>query len=133
MELVFISKNLKNRFRWLSIVSKWSLSHRKLCFRQLRPQFQGAPSHRNWRFYYEKSSFSNDDSERLENHFAKRKKVFVSNMSKNNNLSQFLYRCHILRESNSSLRPNFRISQFPCFTHVFEIQMSGKSKQISNK
>ena len=32
-------------------------------------------------FYYAKSSFSNDDSERLENNFAKWSEVFVTNMS----------------------------------------------------
>jgi hypothetical protein len=58
--------------------------------------------------------------------FEKRAEVFVSNMSKNNNLSHFSYRCHILGESNSSLSPNFRISEFPCLTHVFEMQIPGK-------
>ena len=50
----------------------------------------------------------------------------------NNNLSHFSYRCYILGESNPSLSPNFWISEFPCLKHVFEIQMSGKWKWISN-
>jgi hypothetical protein len=78
------------------------------------------------RFYCAESSFSNDDSERLENHFEKRAEDFVPNTSKNNNLSQFSYRCHILGESNPSLSPNFWISEFPCLTHVFEMQIPGK-------
>ena len=71
-----------------------------------------------WHFYYSKSSFSNDDSKRLENHFTKREEVFVPNMSKNNKLSHFSYRYFILGESNPSLRPNFRISEFPVL-HMF--------------
>ena len=54
-------------------------------------------------------------------------------MSENNNLSQFSYRNCILGESNPSLTPNFWISEFPCFTHVFEIQVSGRWKRISKK
>ena len=34
-----------------------------------------------WRFYYVESSFSNDDSELLENHFAKWEAFFVPNTS----------------------------------------------------
>ena len=34
-----------------------------------------------WCFYYAESSFTNDDSERLENHFVKWAEVFVPNTS----------------------------------------------------
>ena len=81
--------------------------------------------------YCVESSFSNDDFERLENHFEKWVEDFVTNMSNNNNLSQFSYRCHILGESNSSLSPNFWISEFPCLTHVFEMKIPSKWKRIS--
>jgi hypothetical protein len=49
-------------------------------------------------FYYVESSFSNDDYERLEDHFEKRSEVFVPNTSNIKSLSQFSYRCYILGE-----------------------------------
>jgi hypothetical protein len=41
-----------------------------------------------------KSSFSNDDSKRLEDHFEKWTKAFVPKISKKNNLFRFIHRCH---------------------------------------
>ena len=81
-----------------------------------------------WCFYCAESSFSNDDPGRLEDHFEKWSKDFVPEISKNNKISQFSYRCHIMGESNPSPSIKFQISEFPCLTHVFEIQMSGKLK-----
>ena len=69
-------------------------------------------------FYCAESSFSNDDSERLEYHFEKRLEDFVPNTSKIISLSQFSYKCHRLGESKTSSSPNFRISYFPVLTHV---------------
>jgi hypothetical protein len=71
-----------------------------------------------WHFYCAESSFSNEDSERLEYHFEKRLEDFVPNTSEIISLFQFSYRCHILGESNPSPNPNFRISYFPVLTHV---------------
>jgi hypothetical protein len=77
-------------------------------------------------FYYAESSFSNDDSERLEYHFEKWSEVFVPNTSEINNVPQFSYRCHRFGESNPSPSLNFRISKFLPLTHVFERQIWGK-------
>ena len=102
------------------------MSHWKFSFSMAKSNFQGQMSHQNCRrvcFYYTESSFLNDDSERLENHFEKRVEDFVTNTSNNNNLSQFSCRCHRSGELNSSLSPNFRISEFPCLTHVFEMHI----------
>jgi hypothetical protein len=85
------------------------------------------------RFYYVESSFSNDDSEQLENRFGKQAEDFVTNTSKNNNLSQFSYRCDILGESNPSLTPNFRISEFPYLTHVFERSWENENESQRNE
>ena len=52
-------------------------------------------------------------------------------MSENNNLPHFSYRYCRLGKSNPYLWPNFWISEFPCFTHVFEIHILGKLKRIS--
>jgi len=60
-----------------------------------------------WHFYYAEPSFSNDDSERLEDHFEKWSEDFVPNFSKNNNLFGFIHRCHRCGESNPSLSPSF--------------------------
>ena len=60
-----------------------------------------------WRFYCAKSSFSNDDPRRLEDHFEKRSEDFVPDMSKNNNLFIFIQRHHGFGEMNPSLSPNF--------------------------
>ena len=86
-----------------------------------------------WCFYYVESSFSNDDPERLKDYFEKISNDFVPEMSKYNNLSFFSYRCHRLGESNPSPSLKFWISEIPCLTHVFEIHILGKFKQISNK
>jgi hypothetical protein len=105
------------------------VSCRKSGLSAAKSDFQGQMSCLKCRkvcFYYVESSFSNDDFERLEDHFEKQVEDFVTNMSKTNNLSQFSYRCHILGESNSSLSPNFRISEFTCLTHVFEMKITGK-------
>jgi hypothetical protein len=69
-------------------------------------------------FYCVESSFSNEDSERLEYHFEKRLEDFVPKTSEIISLFQFFYRCHKLGESNPSPSPNFRISYFPVLTHV---------------
>ena len=86
-----------------------------LCFYLKEPKIQ-----------HVQSSFSNDNYERLENHFEKLEEVFVPNTSKNDNLSHFSQGCCIFGESNPSLSPNFRISEFPCLTQVFEMQIQGK-------
>jgi hypothetical protein len=101
----------------------------KISFSMAKSDFHGQMSRRKCKrvyFYCAKSSFSNDDSERLENQFEKRAEAFVTNMSNNNKNSQFSYRCHRLGELNSFLSSNFRISEFPCLTHVFEMQIQGK-------
>jgi hypothetical protein len=74
-------------------------------------------------FYYVESSFSNDDSERLEDHFEKRSEIFVPNTYNIKILSHFSYMCHILGESNPSLSPNFQISYFPVLTHVCKMHI----------
>jgi hypothetical protein len=74
-------------------------------------------------FYCTESSFSNDDSERLEDHFEKWSEVFVPNILNIKNLSQFSYRCHILGESNTSPSPNFWISYFPVLTHICKMHI----------
>jgi hypothetical protein len=69
-------------------------------------------------FYYDESSFSNEDYERLEYHFEKWLEDFVPNTSEIIILSQFSYKCHILGESNPSPSHNFWISYFPVLMHV---------------
>ena len=80
------------------------------------------------------SSFSNDDSEQMENHFENLEEDFVPNMSNNNNLSWFSYRCHVLGESNLSLSPIFWISDFSCFDTCFQNanlrQMETNSREL---
>jgi hypothetical protein len=55
--------------------------------------------------YCVESSFSNDDSERLEDHFENRLEDFVPNMSKKNKLFKFIHRCHKCGEPNPYLSP----------------------------
>jgi hypothetical protein len=69
-------------------------------------------------FYCVKSSFPNEDYERLEYHFEKWLEDFVTNTSKIIILFQFSYKFHILGELNPSPSPNFWISYFPVLTHV---------------
>jgi hypothetical protein len=105
------------------------VSYRNSWISAAKSDFQGQMSCRKCKtvyFYSVDSSFSNDHSERPENNFEKWYKDFVSKKSNNNNLSQVSYRCHILGESNSSLSPNFWISEFTCLTHVSEMQIPGK-------
>ena len=112
---VFVAK------RGFKTVSKPS----KASFRQLRQKFQDALSHRKGHFTVKRHHFKtvimSDWRIILQN-----TQIFVPNMSKKNNLSQFSYKYCILGESNPSLSPNFWISEFPCFTHVVEIQFSGR-------
>ena len=67
-----------------------------------------------------------------ENEYQINERFFSHNKPNKNNLSNFYYICHIFGESNPSLSPKFQILEFPCLTHVFEIQMSGKWKWSSN-
>ena len=64
--------------------------------------------------FFRNVAFSNDDLGQLKDHFEKRSKNFVHDMSKNSSLFDISYRCHILGESNPSPIPNFQISEFPC-------------------
>jgi hypothetical protein len=74
---------------------------------KIPPQYEAAFSEM-WRFYCVESSFSNDDFVRLEDHFEKWLKDFVTNMSNKNNLFRFIHMCHRCGEMNPSLSPSFQ-------------------------